>query len=304
MIFLYEWTGDRFPQANQTERIKLSLAAYNTGYGRVSRAGGMPKNSSRGYAQWIFTSYNKTRDYIDRAVEEARQKSKSAPNNPIQREYDVSTVDKAKKFLANTPGATMIDGIKKGHDLRSRFGNGNLHNHKGLLKHLNDGNPEHQMMVEAADAWNMMNDAFKKDFGFDLPIRDDAEGRTYRRLSQQKNGSLSAKIGTSRHGDGTAFDAAFHKDAMLSNRLVFARQKKIIKWLRNNAYIYGFVQPEWALLGASSKYEVWHWEFWGEKAVDQQWKNMRWYMDGNRNHNDGYTPDAKMREIFKKAFSD
>lgn len=243
---------------------------------------------------------------LDKPAEAAKKPAETPPSSttveaPAQ--SDITTKEGAKKLLAETPGASMIDGIAKGHSLRQKYGNGQLHNHAGLLKGLNDGNPEHRMMVEAADAWNKMNDAFKAEFGFNIPIRNDAEGRTYRKLNQQTGSSLSAIIGTSRHGDGTAFDAALAPYAMTSNSASLAKQKTIIIWLRNNAYKFGYVQPSWALKGASEKYEVWHWEFHGNKAIDQQWKNLKWYTTNRSKHNDNYTPDAQMMALFKKAFA-
>ncbi len=193
----------------------------------------------------------------------------------------------------------MPDGQAKGHNLRDKYGKGvSGRLPKYELKHLGPGyGPDHYMMKEAADAFKQMNEAMRRDINKTIPINK-AAGRTYRPLALQTGSSMSATKGKSRHGDGTAFDGAFFPEIKQNT----AQQKQILFWLRDNAWRYGFVQPPWALKGASRKYEVWHWEFWGNKAPAQQLRNIKWYMDGNPRHNDGYKPKAKDVRYLKNHF--
>lgn len=200
------------------------------------------------------------------------------------------------------PFMSMIDGIAKGHALREKYGGVSGKLPKSELKSFKNGfGTEKRMIPEATDAFLQMNEAFKEKFGKNIPINS-ASNRTYRPLRAQGDGALAAGKGKSRHGDGTAVDEGFDPNWKDWSDLT----KEMIFWLRDNEFKYGFVQPSWALIGASDKYEPWHKEFWGKKAGEQQWKNILWYLekntDGNLAHYDGYTPDEQMVTILKSLY--
>jgi len=110
---------------------------------------------------------------------------------------------------------------------------------------------------DALAALEQLDNAFKQQFGYDIPIND-----AYRTLSQQEGdastyGGEAATPGTSVHGLGLAVDFGDQSHSRL------AAGSDEFNWLVANAGKYGFKQPSWALKGGAGPYEPWHWEFWG-----------------------------------------
>jgi D-alanyl-D-alanine carboxypeptidase len=124
-----------------------------------------------------------------------------------------------------------------------------------------------QLQPEAALALSEMNKNYKAVFGRNLCLDD-----SYRSLSDQygtraSRGYLAARPGTSMHGWGLAVDFC---QGFLNGESG--------EWIRNNAGLYGWVNPPWA---KSSKYEPWHWEYatLTAKYYDSTWGSSD-YADG------------------------
>jgi hypothetical protein len=86
MIYLYKWTGNAFPHANEGMRVKLALAAYNWGMGNVRNLGRLPtlkESSSRGYADAIYASAQKTIKHIQDAVRQAKESTANNDNDNL-----------------------------------------------------------------------------------------------------------------------------------------------------------------------------------------------------------------------------
>jgi len=110
---------------------------------------------------------------------------------------------------------------------------------------------------DALTALENLDNAFKAQFGYDIPIND-----AYRTLAEQEAdsgqyGGEAATPGTSTHGLGLAIDFGDTGH----NRLQAGSAE--FNWLEANAGQFGYKQPAWAVQGGSGPYEPWHWEFWG-----------------------------------------
>jgi len=119
------------------------------------------------------------------------------------------------------------------------------------LCELGDAWPGHRLRCDAADAFDNLAAAFKKDFGHEIQITD-----SYRSYEQQvdcraRKGNVCADPGTSNHGCGQAVDFASNINSYTS---------KEHKWMEQNAGTYGWIEPDWAKANGS-KPEPWHWEF-------------------------------------------
>ena len=103
----------------------------------------------------------------------------------------------------------------------------------------------------AANSFEQLNAAFKAKFGSNIAVTD-----AYRSYSEQvavkaKKGYLAATPGTSNHGWGLAVDLG----SGINNWNTTQH-----KWMDENAFKFGWVNPDWAKPG-KGKEEPWHWEY-------------------------------------------
>lgn len=123
-------------------------------------------------------------------------------------------------------------------------------------------NPDRTLRADAAQALIALNNAFRAEFGYDLPLND-----AYRSYESQVRarefwcslGSCrnAAEPGTSNHGWGMAIDVANRQSFTISEG------SPIFVWLTANAGRYGWVHPDWAKPGGTGPREAWHWEYYG-----------------------------------------
>jgi hypothetical protein len=100
----------------------------------------------------------------------------------------------------------------------------------------------------------------------------------YRSYQEQENinSNIKAKAGTSYHGWGLAVDMFWVKNkegkmtefnSRGSTKSDFdLTNAEATKWLYNNSYKYGFINPSWARDGSGYD-ELWHWEYHGKSAM-------------------------------------
>lgn len=117
--------------------------------------------------------------------------------------------------------------------------------------------PSVKLRKDAAEALTKLNDAYKAEFGSDLPINDGYRDLAGQIEAKEQYGDEAAEPGTSIHGWALAVDVGTPS----RNRL--PASSKTFTWLTANAGKYGWVNPPWALSGGVGPYEPWHWEFWG-----------------------------------------
>jgi len=272
MIHIYKWTGDRFPNASVEERVKLSLAAYNWGPGNINKLGRLPGygNSARHYAEKIFASAQKTKDYIDKKVTAAKKGNTSNEGETIVTPERVSL-----------PYQDMINGVAKHYKLKAEHGGKTGLLDPSELEKIGDAWGDNKLIPEAAEAFRLMNAAFKEEFGRNISI-----GNSYRTLQRQKEmaGSMAAPVGASRHGSGIAIDLGEANDDW---------GEKDREWIQNEGWKYGWVNPLWAQKGASSKFEPWHIEFRGNQAKKDQKEVVKYQLKG---HKDGDPVSDKLIE--------
>lgn len=165
-----------------------------------------------------------------------------------------------QKTIANNPTSGLLD-IRKGQleVVQSGLRENDLHSSEIMF------NPD------AAKAFRAMNNAYRAEFGTDIPIND-----SYRSFDDQvelhdtnRNGiygeatdnNMAAIPGKSPHGRGNAFDAN-----------VGPRYSNVYNWLIQNGPIYGFYNPSWMNPASShspyaTKDEAWHFEFLGNAFI-------------------------------------
>jgi D-alanyl-D-alanine carboxypeptidase len=112
--------------------------------------------------------------------------------------------------------------------------------------------PKHRLRADFAVALAKLNVAYKQHFGESICLTD-----SYRTIAEQRRlraikPGLAAIPGTSEHGLGLAVDLCGGVERGSGARY---------QWMRANAPAYGIDNPAWALAGASSQYEPWHWEY-------------------------------------------
>jgi len=104
-------------------------------------------------------------------------------------------------------------------------------------------------------------------------------GSLYRDYASQSNlakgQKTAAAAGTSYHGWGLAVDMTWtDKNGDFYSRAYKTGSPRsdfdltndvVLKWLYDNSYVYGFINPDWARNGGSYD-EVWHWEYHGTTA--------------------------------------
>ena len=111
---------------------------------------------------------------------------------------------------------------------------------------------KHQLRADAAVAIAKLNVAYTQQFGHPMCVSD-----AYRTLSAQytvkaQRGGYAARPGSSVHGLGRAVDLC---DGVQEGGT------PTHQWLADNAWRYGWTNPDWALPGGGGPYEPWHWEF-------------------------------------------
>jgi hypothetical protein len=126
--------------------------------------------------------------------------------------------------------------------------NGRLPN--SMLCTLWDG--DHQLRSDAAISLAKLNVAYGQQFGHPLCVSD-----AYRTIFAQftvraERGGFAARPGSSKHGLGRAVD--------LCNGVQEGGSQEH-RWMLENAWRYGWTNPDWALPGGSGPYEPWHWEY-------------------------------------------
>ena len=114
-----------------------------------------------------------------------------------------------------------------------------------------------QSRCDAAGGLIALNEAFKAEFGYDLPI-----GSSYRPFETQiqlalTKPHLAATPGTSMHGWGLAIDFGAP---------IFGGASPEYYWMLQNAPTYGWDNPAWARLDGR-KPEPWHFEFMAAKPT-------------------------------------
>lgn len=107
-----------------------------------------------------------------------------------------------------------------------------------------------RVRADAAIPLAQLDDAFAARFGKRICL---ASG--YRSLADQyavkaERGGLAAAPGTSNHGWGLAIDLCDEDTSGAQGA-----------WIRENAPVYGWKNPAWALPGGVGPHEPWHWEY-------------------------------------------
>lgn len=117
------------------------------------------------------------------------------------------------------------------------------------------------LRTDATAALIVLNDAFKTQFGYDLPINDGY--RAYDEQIQAKAiyGDEAATPGTSNHGWALAIDVGDRQH----NRIGYG--DVIYQWLKANAGRFGWAHPDWAEPDGAGPHEAWHWEYYGTPSA-------------------------------------
>lgn len=103
----------------------------------------------------------------------------------------------------------------------------------------------------AANAFWLMDEKFKKDFGHRLCVSDGYRSYEAQVDAKRRKPNITAKPGTSNHGWGLAIDACEGADEFGTAEY---------KWLKKNAPKFGWTHPDWAE-PSGNRPEPWHWEF-------------------------------------------
>ncbi|MGY1813849.1 NlpC/P60 family protein [Blastococcus sp. SYSU D00820] len=111
--------------------------------------------------------------------------------------------------------------------------------------------PGHALRCDAAAAYGRMAAAFAATFGTPLCITDSYRSMAAQVTAFRKKPALAAVPGTSNHGWALAVDLCGGINRAGSVEW---------QWMAQNAWRFGFVQPDWAGPGGE-KPEPWHWEF-------------------------------------------
>ena len=148
---------------------------------------------------------------------------------------------------------------------------------------VNNGGDNGFLITEAANSLEKMLLELTKHLDDIKHPRDDKGkfgyiGSFYRTLAGQNSlvsNPMAAPAGTSLHGWGIAIDWNWTtKAGKLYSRNYNVPTKPsefnfndnpVVKWLFNNSYRFGFINPDWAHDG-TGKEEIWHWEYHGKSA--------------------------------------
>lgn len=115
------------------------------------------------------------------------------------------------------------------------------------------------LRADAVAALTAMNEAFKLQFGYSLPINSGYRNHDEQVIAKQVYGSNAATPGTSNHGWAMAVDIADR------NAYTIGFSHPTYLWLKQYGPSYGWEHPEWAEPGGVGPDEAWHWEFYGVK---------------------------------------
>lgn len=118
------------------------------------------------------------------------------------------------------------------------------------------------LRADATAALIALNNAFRAEFGYNLPLNDGYRDYPNQVKARQDwcgrgNCNGAADPGTSTHGWALAIDIGDR-----SHRVIGYNHPTYL-WLKANAARFGWAQPDWAEIGGRGPDEAWHWEFWG-----------------------------------------
>ncbi len=153
----------------------------------------------------------------------------------------------------------------------------------GSKKYFNITAPKQYLIAEAAVAFDKMFDDFG-DWMLANGFKKNAQGKfghissLYRSYATQASmkSKIKAKAGKSYHGWGLAVDwfwnnkqgeiAAPFNNAGTPKKYFGFDINPAMKWLYDNSYKYGIINPGWAKDGVGYD-EAWHWEYHGTSAI-------------------------------------
>lgn len=152
----------------------------------------------------------------------------------------------------------------------------------GTSRTFTIGKPrEYLILADAAPSFKRMNDAFKLEFGHDLPYS--SINRSWDRQVAIKGdgvtkGKKAARPGSSKHGWGIAIDFLTGDKTYNKNEKTYF-ESSTHQWLRANSYKYGWVNPTWARPPMSRDWaEPWHFEWIFRSTALKGEKNPKaWY---------------------------
>lgn len=138
------------------------------------------------------------------------------------------------------------------------------------IKYAYDNNRLRQICLDAfKDMWNdAMDDGIKfiinssyRDYNKQKQVYDDYKNW----YGETKADAQAARPGYSEHQTGLALDV-FSTDNQLTGTF---KDSEGYKWLKNNAYKYGFIEryPEGKEYLTGYEFESWHWRYVGKKAA-------------------------------------
>lgn len=186
----------------------------------------------------------------------------SNPNHYAKWEKPAQEVTAALSVACTSGNYAAADGTAPG--AWGGYGNGRIP--QGQLAPIpwSDLGPLY-LRPDAAAALAAMNEAFRTEFGYDLPIND-----AYRDYAGQVDAQQywcarracgnAAEPGTSNHGWALAVDVGTQSHQTISY------SSATYRWLKANAGRYGWVHPPEMEPGGGGPQEAWHWEFYGLPA--------------------------------------
>jgi hypothetical protein len=130
------------------------------------------------------------------------------------------------------------------------------------------------MVADAEEGYRSLNEAFKKDFGVDLLVTDHYRSYEAQVQANKAKPTMTAVPGTSNHGWGLALDfdtsdQSYKKKGAvgeIANSFGSGFDSAFYRWMTQNAPIYGFENPYWALQN-NGREEPWHWEWTKELVI-------------------------------------
>lgn len=117
----------------------------------------------------------------------------------------------------------------------------------------------HLLRADAAVSLTELNDAYRAQFGVDICLSSAYRSLSAQRVLRATKPGLAAVPGSSNHGWGLAVDLCSSVTAGTS-----------YEWIKENAPLFGWTNPDWAKRGGGGPYEPWHWEFATESVTVSQ----------------------------------
>jgi len=189
---------------------------------------------------------------------------KPSPKEPKEKGDEAEKRDKYKELFN-----------KKGYEIKQELQSQALNGESGRLRSdqldiLGSAWGAEQLFPDAAEAFRLLNTAFKDKFGHNLELVDtyrsyDQQVATKKWWEDQGKGYMAATPGRSNHGWGLAIDFGDQDSSTSSVALKFTDEE--YGWLIERAHDYGWVNPDWAHDGVGSE-EAWHWEYIGRPLSD------------------------------------